>query len=345
MKLNILNKLNPIIETTSLLGGYYNPEELTIEKFWEQMKAYGITQDKRLNDKHLMINRYIDAFKERVVVDEGDDFYFTGEEEAIGNVLVFLLMKNQDWLTTIDHVAEETIHNGLIALCFEADRLPTSAADVITIFSEAEAEYGKSAPDFNWKFLQVYEQPKKHMKAFIDIVNKNIPAYEYAYEAMKAEIEPLLADFEANCETYIHQELEQLATFTEGAGMTVYPSFTGALTFMLIDEETIIAGLCYHEIYGYLDRRNQPVEKMVPVLKVLGDNSKFEILRFLRQAPNYNVEIAKHLGLTPATVSHHMNALFAMSLVTMKQGNKKVYYSINEEQIKKIISNLEIAFL
>jgi len=346
LKIEVLTELNAVLETVSLLIGYYNQAELTEEKYWENLAENGITKDKRLDDVYRLIERVYGLFIEKAVVEEGDEFFFKGKEESLAFALMTLLLDNKEReLVSIDEVPESEVRQLLIDSFFESDRKPQTTADVFEIFKEAEEEAGASNPEFNWKFLLIFEEPKKYLSRFIDILNRNILVFYEIFDAMKGTLDPLLASFEANCETFIHYELENLSSFVSKDGVRVVPMLVGALGFMVVEEDLIFAGLCYHEIYGYLDRREQPVEKVVPALKVLGDNSKFEILRFLKEAPNYNVEIAKHMGLTPATVSHHMTALFSLSLVTMEQVNKKVYYSVNEEQIKKIIANLEIAFL
>ena len=340
----MLNELNATFETVTLVAGCHQPEELSKEKYWEQLAEYGIKNDKRLEEVYDLTVAYHKAFAEHAVIEPADLFFFKGKNQNVALLFLMLLLDHENWLTQIEEVSESDIYEALIAECFDPDRIPNTLSDVIEIFKEAEDEQEETDPEFNWRFLLVLENPKEYMSKFVQMINQNIPAFHHAAEKMKQHIEPLLAEFETNCDLFLHHELENLSSFLLEQKLLIIPSFASPVMFAAVEDGAAV-GLCYHEIYGYLDRRNQPVEKIIPVLKVLGDSSKFEILRFLKEAPNYNVEIAKHMGLTPATVSHHMNVLFTLNLVTMEQVNKKVYYSINEEQVQKIISNLEIAFL
>lgn len=73
------------------------------------------------------------------------------------------------------------------------------------------------------------------------------------------------------------------------------------------------------------------------VLKLLGDESKFEILSYIRDREAYGSELAKHLNLTTATVSHHMNALLAAGLVEIKRMDTRIYYTANKAILKDIL--------
>lgn len=81
---------------------------------------------------------------------------------------------------------------------------------------------------------------------------------------------------------------------------------------------------------GYADYAAQ-------VLKLIGDKSKFEILTFIRERAAYGSELAKHLNLTTATVSHHMNALLSAGLVEIKRMDTRVYYLSNKKALEEVL--------
>ena len=51
--------------------------------------------------------------------------------------------------------------------------------------------------------------------------------------------------------------------------------------------------------------------------------------------------IAEHLGLTTATVSHHMSALLEANLISLEQKNGKIYYHINKDTLSQYINFYE----
>lgn len=76
-------------------------------------------------------------------------------------------------------------------------------------------------------------------------------------------------------------------------------------------------------------------------LKLLSDKSKFEILSYIRDRSAYGSELAKHLNLTTATVSHHMNTLLSSGLVRLKRVDNRIYYISNKEALKEILHYCE----
>lgn len=75
----------------------------------------------------------------------------------------------------------------------------------------------------------------------------------------------------------------------------------------------------------------------VSVLKLLADKSKFAILSYIRDREAYGSELAKHLNLTTATVSHHMNTLFTAGLVRVSHIDNRVYYTANREALAEVL--------
>ncbi len=80
-------------------------------------------------------------------------------------------------------------------------------------------------------------------------------------------------------------------------------------------------------------------------LKHLADKSRFAILQELHQGPRYGGELAKKLNLTTATVSHHMGLLFESKLISIDRRENKVYYSLNQNVIEKVVAYLQRTFL
>lgn len=77
--------------------------------------------------------------------------------------------------------------------------------------------------------------------------------------------------------------------------------------------------------------------RVTQVLKLLADKSKFEILSYIRDREAYGSELAKHLDLTTATVSHHMNALLLAGLVEVRREDKRVYYTADKKALGEIL--------
>lgn len=77
------------------------------------------------------------------------------------------------------------------------------------------------------------------------------------------------------------------------------------------------------------------------VLKQISHESRFEILSYTRDREAYGNELAEHLGLTNATVSHHTSLLHGTNLLKINPIGTQVLYSSNRETIKNCLDFLK----
>lgn len=85
--------------------------------------------------------------------------------------------------------------------------------------------------------------------------------------------------------------------------------------------------------------------ELLPILKMLSDKSKYDILCILRQSPCYGAQLAQKLGLSPATISHHMSALLSLQLVQFDAQENKMYYRLNPARFSGLVEKLRGTFL
>lgn len=77
------------------------------------------------------------------------------------------------------------------------------------------------------------------------------------------------------------------------------------------------------------------------VLKQISHESRFEILSYTRDREAYGNELAEHLWLTNATVSHHTSLLQGTNLLKINPMGTQVLYSSNRETIKNCLDFLK----
>ena len=77
------------------------------------------------------------------------------------------------------------------------------------------------------------------------------------------------------------------------------------------------------------------------VLKQISHESRFEILSYTRNREAYGNELAEHLGLTNATVSHHTSLLQGTNLLKINPMGTQVLFSSNMETIKNCLDFLK----
>jgi hypothetical protein len=76
------------------------------------------------------------------------------------------------------------------------------------------------------------------------------------------------------------------------------------------------------------------LDKMLEFHKALADANRLKIVMLLAAGPQSGQEIAKKLGLTPATVTHHMNLLRNVLLVRGVREKNTIYFHLNEKELQ-----------
>lgn len=74
----------------------------------------------------------------------------------------------------------------------------------------------------------------------------------------------------------------------------------------------------------------------------LGDSTRLQIIHLLAKNDEmFAQQIVNELNLKQSSVSRHLNYLHKTNLVSVRQEGNTKYYSINQNEIKKVIYVLE----
>ena len=74
-------------------------------------------------------------------------------------------------------------------------------------------------------------------------------------------------------------------------------------------------------------------------MKAMGDGSRYEILSLLNEKDMYGQELAEAINLSTATISHHMNLLHTLGVVTVEKIDNRMYYKLRREAFKRFIKD------
>ena len=108
----------------------------------------------------------------------------------------------------------------------------------------------------------------------------------------------------------------------------------------------ICPGIAFFDIFELLfERQGIDESEMLASLKLLSDKSKYDILKNLKQAPCYGAQLAQKLGLSPATISHHMNTLLNQQLVRFDVQENRIYYHLDDRRMEELVEQLQRTFL
>lgn len=78
-------------------------------------------------------------------------------------------------------------------------------------------------------------------------------------------------------------------------------------------------------------------------LKALGDPTRLKILHLLVERPCYLQEMARTLGLTPATVLHHLGTLMTEELIEIKMTDdrRRIYYQVRQQGLREVSTGIQ----
>jgi hypothetical protein len=85
------------------------------------------------------------------------------------------------------------------------------------------------------------------------------------------------------------------------------------------------------------------LDRLVAFHKTMGDPARIRIIALLSNGPLHGQAIAGKLGLTPPTITHHLNKLKAINSIYQRRDKNTIYYYVNESVIKqqaKVLINL-----
>lgn len=338
MELRIKYEFDPIFETVSLLYG--SAQKVDKEKTVELINAFGVDGEKFYKKYYKVSERYVRCFKKYMVKNEHFDFFFREEEEEFLLFLTVLLVENRDWFQDFTHATDLEIRS-LAAEILQDEgtehnplerKLRTrlqEEKEVIRFLSNLELEDG-----LKWHLMEFLEQPVQWLSILLDLVKANIPAFEQALSDMEKPLETFMTAYKK----YEDQQFREIADAC-APGAVVYPSLAAGSSQVI----------CYTQAYQgifvqYLIKKgtslDEKKERLIARMKALSDKSKLDILCHLKRSSKYNLELAESMNLSPSTMSHHMNVLFACEFVGVEKKDGRVYYVLKEDAVREFVDSI-----
>lgn len=202
--------------------------------------------------------------------------------------------------------------------------------------------------EIKWFLLSLIKDPIGHVEKFVVLTRKYLPLYQ----EFKKKYWGLYQEFIKWTEEKLDKEgtnfLEDHLKFMNLEDYhKVYLNFSllGLLTSYHLGDGNVhlFIGITFKR-YVEEEKDKRDIDKHLMIYKVLSDRTRFDIIKMLYEKESYGQEIAQRLGITTATVSYHMDFLFAASLIRLKRKSRRIYYSLNTEQIKSSMNFIKGEF-
>lgn len=345
MNIQIHQEPDLIFETLGLLYVSCNMERNKQETI-DELNKFGIDGE-AFYTKHLKtIDKYVQAFLKHRNYKPEYAFFFEDGNDSFFSVTLTLLCENEHWLNAAELPAAEQIRAEVVDLLNSSPDAEdydsrTKEAPPLDSLNDVFAFLDQLPFDdsVKWKLMVFLEEPHRWLPLLISAVNDNLDAASKALKEVDKPLRKLVGDFVKSVDRREDEQFLKLVNlFAKEA--SVYPALIMPLG------QAMYRTKCYYGLYvdalpmtGQADADAR--EYLLVRLKALSDNSKLQILASLKSSPKYNLELAEQLGLSAATVSHHMNVLLACGLVGIDKRGGKVNYHLETEQLRKLVSDLE----
>lgn len=339
MASNFSKELNKYFEIIGLLYSCNHPNFITNEVLEKIAIEFSIDADE-LNKKVIVVlKKYLSAFQKDMVKDnvEDFDFFFSDEDDNFIFSMQFVCANHYEWFE--NGLAGLTEKEILFAFMNEITEEADNYTDIPN-FDEMITLLSRTGFSSNtcWKLMLIFQSPKEKIEKLSQLIHSNIAAYEKAVIAIQKPLNKLL-------EKFPHSEFI-CASLHENSYITptlIYPAAelvntTGSFLNSYI-------GLFTEDVLKMQQKSKTSQKNILPMLKAISDNSKFDILLSLIKAPKYNLELADELNLSAATISHHMNVLLTCRLVSVEKKDGRVYYTLSKNTVENLLLELHNKFL
>ena len=192
-----------------------------------------------------------------------------------------------------------------------------------------------------WHLLTFYHDFKIYLARFVAVLSETIEAFLPFLPSLSVWTDPFYARFskrinEKTLYNYMAEKIQLI--LPEADSILIQPSLFGCsrLQYLASSEpgrcSNMLWGMHFETIFSNRLKQNSSTY-LCNNLKLLGDKSKFDILKLLAGRRYYSGELAKKLNLSTSTIAYHMQALLNAHFVTMDKRSYRTYYELNREEV------------
>ena len=337
LPITCFDKLDPLFETAGLIFSSRNADIIRNETVLA-LNEMGVNGEDFYSKNMPVFDEYVQSFKLQYQPGVSDALFFDGIETGLLLLFLSLLVENRSLIHSIDTLTDNEINAEIIhSICEMYQMKPEKELNSEHISFIDSCPFSDNE---KWKLLQIMNSPKMRFRQLVGSIDANKPAFEAAHHKISATLNKLIDQYTAVMKaekTELFGKIKKLLS----KKADVYPTLAFPISQM------VFSNSCYYGLLSSLltSQDESDNNTMLRCLKAFGDASRLEILRLIKKKPMYNLEIAEQLGLTAATMSHHMSVLLTCGFVGVTKHESKVYYHIESEAVRRFIKSLEKTFV
>lgn len=217
-----------------------------------------------------------------------------------------------------------------------------SELELIQVIDKFEIDVQKK-----WQLILLYQNYHIYIEELISILDQAVSLFQQQSHLN----EPLLTTFYDSYSSllqhdpvnYVYEHYQ--IRLNDNKDIVFAPYIFGCNAVVYFESETTSAVQIYigvhFETISSIVEQNISDERICKTLKILSDNSKYEILKTIRDKPAYGQELAEQLNLSTATISHHMSSLINSGFIKLEKQTNRIYYQMDKEKVSRFIELLK----
>lgn len=329
--------LHPFLETLGLIYMTKNFEAVKTDLL-NSLKEMNIDGAQFYKQYLSYLDNYVQVFEDTYALKQEETFFFGYNTEFFLTVLAMateLFESNAE----PDQLTQPHIFSVMNSFLKQKNSEKASnSSDMENWFLLLQSsEYSE---DTKWRLLELIHNPVRKFQELFHIYENNRTAFDVTFQKNKKQLEKLVSQAPSEPSDVICSLVSEFHPESKRFYLTAVLPLMEWITPTIIFQ-----GVLTNKLDLYQKNLENAKEMLPPILKLLGDKSKFEILCLLKSHGRYNLEIAEELQLTPATASHHMSLLLSNHMVTVEKKDGRVYYQLNQETLREIMKCFGEIFL
>ena len=329
--------LHPFLETLGLIYMTKNFEAVKTDLL-NSLKEMNIDGAQFYKQYLSYLDNYVQVFEDTYALKQEETFFFGYNTEFFLTVLAMateLFESNAE----PDQLTQSHIFSVMNSFLKQKNSEKASnSSDMENWFLLLQSsEYSE---DTKWRLLELIHNPVRKFQELFHIYENNRTAFDVTFQKNKKQLEKLVSQAPSEPSDVICSLMSEFHRESKRFYLTAVLPLMEWITPTIIFQ-----GVLTNKLDLYQKNLENAKEMLPPILKLLGDKSKFEILCLLKSHGRYNLEIAEELQLTPATASHHMSLLLSNHMVTVEKKDGRVYYQLNQETLREIMKCFREIFL
>ena len=329
--------LHPFLETLGLIYMTKNFEAVKTDLL-NSLKEMNIDGAQFYKQYLSYLDNYVQVFEDTYALKQEETFFFGYNTEFF---LTVLAMATELFESNAEPVQLTQSHIFSVMNSFlkqKNSEKASNSSDMENWFLLLQSsEYSE---DTKWRLLELIHNPVRKFQELFHIYENNRTAFDVTFQKNKKQLEKLVSQAPSEPSDVICSLMSEFHPESKRFYLTAVLPLMEWITPTIIFQ-----GVLTNKLDLYQKNLENAKEMLPPILKLLGDKSKFEILCLLKSHGRYNLEIAEELQLTPATASHHMSLLLSNHMVTVEKKDGRVYYQLNQETLREIMKCFREIFL